>query len=186
MKARVAMKRMQISKAFSLMESGPVVLVTTRDGGKNNIMTISWTMVVDFTPLFAMATGPWNYSYAALRKSRECVIAIPTVDLIDRVVGVGTCSGADTDKFEKFKLTPVKGKHVGAPLIKECLANIECKVIDIVRKHNIVVLEGVAAHFDSSRKEKRTVHAIGDGTFVVDGQKLNRRNMMRSKLPDGI
>ena len=59
------------------MEPGPVVLVTTRDGGKNNIMTISWTMVVDFTPLFAMTTGPWNHSYAALRKTRECVIAIP-------------------------------------------------------------------------------------------------------------
>ena len=83
MRAHVAMKRMQLSKAFTLMESGPVVLVTTNDGEKNNIMTISWTMVVDFTPLFAITTGPWNYSYAALRKTRECVISIPTVDLID-------------------------------------------------------------------------------------------------------
>jgi len=186
MKASEAMRRMQISKAFTLMESGPVVLVTTHDGGKNNIMTISWAMVVDFTPLFAITTGPWNYSYAALRKSRECVIAIPTVDLIDQVVGVGTCSGANTNKFEKFGLTPMKGKHVRSPLIKECLANIESKVIDIVKKHNIVILEGVAAYFDSSRKEKRTIHAIGDGTFVVDGRKLNRRKMMRSKLPDGV
>ena len=186
MRAHVAMKRMQLSKAFTLMESGPVVLVTTNDGQKNNIMTISWTMVVDFTPLFAITTGPWNYSYAALRKSRECVIAIPTVDLIDQVVGVGTCSGADTDKFEKFGLTPMKAKRVRSPLIKECLANIECKVIDIVKTHNIVVLEGVAAYFDSSRKEKRTIHAIGDGTFVVDGRKLDRRKMMRSKIPDGV
>ena len=178
--------KMQISKAFTLVESGPVVLVTTCDGEKNNVMTISWTMVVDFTPRFAITTGPWNYSYAALRKSRECVIAIPTVDLIDQVVGVGTCSGADTDKFEKFALTPVKGKHVRSPLIKECLANIECKVIDIVKKHNIIVLEGVAAYLDSSRKEKRTIHAIGDGTFVVDGRKLDRREMMRSKLPDSV
>ncbi len=181
-----AMKRMQISKAFTLMEPGPVIFITTNDGEKNNIMTISWTMVMDFTPIFAITTGPWNYSYTALRKSRECVIAIPTVDLIDQVVGVGTCSGVDTDKFEKFGLTPVKGKHVRAPLIKECLANIECKVIDIVKKHNIVVLEGVAAYFDSSRKEKRTIHAIGDGTFVVDGRKLNRKKMMQSKLSDDV
>ncbi|HOD64058.1 MAG: flavin reductase family protein [Smithella sp.] len=180
------MKRMQISKAFTLMEPGPVVLVTTNDGKKNNIMTISWTMVVDFTPKFAITTGPWNYSYAALQKSKECVISIPTVDLIDKVVGVGTCSGADTDKFEKFGLTPVKGKHVRSPLIKECLANIECNVIEIVKKHNIVVLECVAAYIDPSRKEKRTLHAIGDGTFVVDGRKLNRREMMLSKLPEGV
>ena len=180
------MKKMQISKAFTLLEPGPVVFITTNDGEKNNIMTISWTMVMDFTPIFAITTGPWNYSYAALTKSRECVIAIPTVDLIDQVVGVGTCSGADTDKFEKFGLTSVKGKYVRSPLIKECLANIECKVIYIVKKHNIVVLEGVAAYFDSSRKEKRTIHAIGDGTFVVDGRKLDRRQMMRSKLPNGV
>jgi flavin reductase (DIM6/NTAB) family NADH-FMN oxidoreductase RutF len=180
------MKRMQISKAFTLVESGPVVFITTNDGEKSNIMTISWTMVLGFTPIFAITTGPWNYSFAALRKSRECVIAIPTVDLIDQAVGVGTCSGVDTDKFERFGLTPVKGKHVKSPLIKECLANIECKVTDIVKKHNILVLEGIAAYFDSSRKEKRTIHAIGDGTFVVDGRRLNRRNMMRSKLPDGV
>jgi len=184
--ASAHMRKMQISKAFTLIESGPVVLVTTNDGKKKNIMTISWNMVVDFTPMFAITTGPWNYSFAALRKTKECVIAIPTVDLLNKVVGVGTCSGADTDKFEKFGLTPVKGKHVQAPLIKECLANIECKVLDIVKKHNIVVLEGVAAYFDNSRKEKRTVHAVGDGTFVVDGRKLNRREMMLSKLPAGV
>jgi flavin reductase (DIM6/NTAB) family NADH-FMN oxidoreductase RutF len=180
------MKKMQLSKAFTLIESGPVVLVTTSDGKKDNIMTISWTMVMDFTPVFAITTGPWNYSYAALRKSKECVISVPTVDLLDKVVGVGTCSGADTDKFEKFGLTPVKGKYVRSPLIKECLANIECKVIDIVQKHNIVVLEGVAAYFDSSRKEKRTVHAIGDGTFIVDGRRLNRKKMMWTKIPAGL
>jgi len=180
------MRKMQISKAFTLMEAGPVVLITTNDGKKNNIMTISWTMVVDFTPMFAMTTGPWNSSFAALKMSRECVIAIPTVDMLDKVVGIGTCSGADTDKFEKFMLTPVKAKHVKAPLIKECLANIECKVVDIIEEHNIVVLDGVAAYFDSSRKEKRTVHAVGDGTFIVDGRKFSRKKMMQSKIPAGL
>jgi flavin reductase (DIM6/NTAB) family NADH-FMN oxidoreductase RutF len=168
------------------MESGPVVLVTTCDGKKNNVMTISWTMVLDFKPTFAITTGEWNYSFAALRKTKECVISIPTVDMLDKIVGIGTCSGADTDKFDKFKLTPVKGREVNAPLIKECLANIECKVVDIVKKHNIVVLDAVAAYVDTSRKEKRTVHAVGDGTFIVDGRKLNRKKLMASKLPKGL
>jgi flavin reductase (DIM6/NTAB) family NADH-FMN oxidoreductase RutF len=180
------MRQLKLSKAFTLMESGPVVLVTTHDGKKNNIMAISWTMVLDFTPAFAITTGEWNYSFAALRKNRECVIAIPTVDMLDKVVGIGTCSGADTDKFAEFGLTPVQGKVVKAPLIKECLANIECKVIDIVRKHNIVVLEGVAAYVDPARKEKRTIHAVGDGTFIVDGRKMDRRKKMASKVPDGL
>ena len=180
------MKTMPIRKAFTLIESGPAVLVTTTGDNKSNIMTISWTMVLDFTPTFAITTGPWNYSYAALRSVKECVIAIPTVDLLDKVIGVGTCSGTDTDKFDIFRLTPVKGKHVRAPLIKECLANIECKVVDIITRHNVVVLEGVAAYFDHSRNEQRTVHAVGDGTFIVDGRRLNRRRMMKSKLPAGL
>ena len=177
---------MPISKSYTLMESGPVVLITTNDGKKSNIMTISWTMVVDFSPVFAITTGSWNYSFSALQKTKECVIAIPTVDMLDKVVGVGTCSGSDTNKFEKFRLTPLKGKLVKAPLIKECVANIECKVVDIVKKHNIIVLEGLAAYQDNSRKEKRTLHAVGDGTFITDGRKLNRKKMMSSKLPAGL
>ena len=180
------MRRMHLSRAFTLIEPGPVVWVTTHDPPHDNVMTISWTMVVDFKPVFAITTGPWNHSYVALRKQRECVIAIPTVDLLDRVVGVGTCSGTDTDKFEKFGLTRLRGRRVRAPLIAECLANIECKVIDIVRKHSIVVLEGVAAHLNAARKERRMIHAVGDGTFIVDGRRLDRKRQMASKLPAGL
>lgn len=180
------MQPMELSKAFTLLEPGPVVLVTTHDGGKNNIMTISWTMVMDFTPRFAITTGEWNYSFKALRKTRECVIAIPTVDMLDKVVGIGTCSGADTDKFARFGLTPVPATAVKAPLIEECLANIECKVVELVGRHNIVVLDGVAAHVAPDRKEARTVHAVGDGTFIVDGRRLDRRKLMASKLPAGL
>ena len=180
------MKRMPISKAYTLLEPGPVVLVTTRQGRRNNIMTLSWTMVTDFTPGFAITTGPWNYSFAGLRESGECVISIPTVDLLDQVIGIGTCSGACTDKFKKFSLTPVKGSLVRPPRIRECLANIECRVIDFIPKYHIFILEGLAAWIDSSRKEKRTFHAVGDGTFIADGCNFNRRVMMRSKLPEDV
>lgn len=180
------MQRLKLSRAFTLIEPGPVVLVTTHDGRKDNVMTITWTMVLGFSAEFAITTGPWNHSFAALRDKRECVLAIPTVDLLDTAVGVGTCSGSDTDKFERFGLTAQKAKHVQAPLIKECVANIECRVVDIVERHSIVVLEGLAAYYDKGRKEKRTIHAVGDGTFIVDGRRLDRKKMMRSKLPGGL
>jgi len=182
----MTMRPLKLSRAFTLLEPGPVVLVTTHDGERPNVMTISWTMVVDFTPVFAITTGEWNHSFAALRRRRECVLAIPTVDLLDKVVGIGTCSGADTDKFARFKLTPARARFVAAPLIEECLANIECKVIDIVARHHIVVLQGVAAYLDRTRKEQRKVHAVGDGTFVVDGRTLDRRLAMAAKLPQGL
>ena len=180
------MKSLKIDRAFTLMESGPVVLVTTNDGRRDNVMTISWTMVMDFTPVFALTTGPWNHSYAALRKTRECVIAIPAVDLIDQVVGIGMCSGADVDKFKRFRLTPLPATQVRAPLIKEATANIECRVVEIVSRHNIVVLEGIAACVDERRRQKRALHAVGDGTFIVDGRTIDRRQMMSAKLPPSV
>jgi len=180
------MRQLPLSKAFTLIEPGPVVLVTTRGAQQDNIMTISWTMVLDFTPVLAITTGEWNYSFAALRDNKACVIAIPTVDMLGKVVGIGMCSGADTDKFVKFNLTAVPGRMVNAPLIKECLANIECNVVDIVKAHNIVVLEAVAAYIEPAHKEKRMIHAVGDGTFIVDGARIDRRKMMAAKIPYGV
>lgn len=48
------------------------------------------------------------------------------------------------------------------------------------------MLEAVAAYVDTTRKEERTVHAVGDGTFIVDGRKLDRKKMMASKLSSGV
>jgi flavin reductase (DIM6/NTAB) family NADH-FMN oxidoreductase RutF len=180
------MRTVQLSKVLTLMEPGPVVLVTTHDGKRSNVMTISWTMVLDFTPRFAITTGAWNYSYKALKKTRECVIAVPTVDMLDTVVGIGTCSGADTNKFAKFGLTPLPGRVVKAPLIEECLANIECRIVEIIRRYDIVVLDAVAAHRASSPRERRMLHAVGDGTFIVDGRRLDRRRQMAGKIPAGV
>ncbi|PZQ46539.1 MAG: flavin reductase [Rhodovulum sulfidophilum] len=180
------MRPLALEKAFTLIEPGPVVLVTTCDGDRNNVMTITWTMVLGFSARFAITTGAWNYSYAALRSTRECVVSIPTIDMIDTIVGVGTCSGEDTDKFRGFGLTALPAKHVGAPLIRECLANIECRVTEIIERHGIVVLDGLAAHYDDARAEKRMLHAVGDGTFVADGRRFDRKEMMRSRLPPGV
>ncbi len=180
------MLSLKLEKAFTLLEPGPLVLVTTRDGGRDNIMTLSWTMVLDFSPRFALTTGAWNHSFKALNKTRQCVIAVPGADLLDKAVGIGTCSGADTDKFAEFRLTPLPGKMVEAPLIKECLANIECRVVEIIRRHDIVVLEALAAWVNPARPERRSVHAVGDGRFIVDGRTLDRRKRMADKLPPGV
>lgn len=180
------MKELPLHKAFMLLEPGPVVLVTTSDDGCHNIMTLSWHMVMDFTPRFAFLTGPWNHSWRALVKTRECVISIPGVDLSEKAIKIGSCSGAETDKFAEFRLTPLAAKSVGAPLIKECLANIECRVFDHIKKHNLFILDAVAAWVNNTRRERRTFHAIGDGTFVVDGRKINHRTIMREKLPPGV
>jgi len=138
------MIELSLSKAFQLIEPGPVVLVTTAHKGKANVMTMSWHMVMDFTPQIGCIIGPWDYSFSALRKTKECVIAIPTVDIATKVVEIGNCSGQEVDKFKAFDLTPLPAENVKAPLIAECLANLECRVVDtsLISKYNLFILEG--------------------------------------------
>jgi flavin reductase (DIM6/NTAB) family NADH-FMN oxidoreductase RutF len=180
------MKSFPLNRAFTFLEPGPVILVTTARGEKCNIMTLSWTMVLDFTPRFAFMTGPWNYSYTALVQTKECVIALPTVDMSKTVVSIGACSGAEVNKFEKFRLTPLEASCIGAPLIKECYANIECRVADYIKPHGIFVLDAEAAWIDEKREEKRLFHARGDGRFIADGETFSHRRLMREKLPEGV
>ena len=182
----MSLTEISIKKAFTFMEPGPVVLVTTNDGHKNNIMTISWHMVMDFTPRIALSTGPWNHSFETLMETKECVIAIPTVDLAEKVVRIGTVSGSEVDKFEKFELTPISAMSVKAPLIDECLACLKCKLIDYVESHGIVILQVEHVWIDKDRKERRTFHANGDGTFVVDGETMNYRSLMEKWVPEGV
>jgi len=174
-------KNFPLSKVFHLIEPGPVVLVTTAHKGHPNVMTMSWHMMMEFEPpLIGCVVSPCNYSFKALRATGECVIAIPTVDLAFKVVDIGNCSGEDVDKFEAFGLTPVPAKKVAPPLVAECLANLECRVADasLVSKYSFFILEVVKAWTDPKRKERRTFHAIGDGTFVVDGRTLNLKKRM--------
>jgi len=180
------MKKFPLNKAFTLLEPGPVVLITTAGEKGLNIMTLSWTMVLDFTPRFAFMTGSWNYSCQALTKNLECVIAIPTVELAKKTVQIGSCSGAEIDKFKKFKLTPVEASMVKAPLIAECYANIECRIVDHIKDHDIFVLDAVEAWIDEKCKAPRFFHAVGDGRFIVDGERINHRRIMIDKLPAGV
>ena len=180
------MEKFPLNKAFTLLEPGPVVLVTTAGENRPNVMTLSWTMVLDFTPRFAFMTGSWNFSCQALIKNRECVISIPTVELAEKTVQIGSCSGAEIDKFEKFKLTPIEAALVKAPLIKECYANIECRVVDHIEQHNIFILDAVEAWIDEKSKTPRFFHAMGDGRFIVDGEIIDHRKIMINKLPAGV
>ncbi len=175
------MKKFKLERSFTFFESGPVVLVSTFDGKRNNIMTMSWHMLLDFTPVLACSIGPWDYSYKALKKTGECVLAVPGADIMETVVDVGNLSGEDVDKFEKFPLTAKPGEKVKAPLIEECIFNLECKVNE---EHtfgdglNVFVVEGVNAWHNDKRKEQRTFHAKGDGTFFIDGEHIDLRSRM--------
>lgn len=168
------MKEVPASGAFRQLELGPIVLVTTKYEGTPNVMTMGFHMMIQHAPpLIGCVVGPWDHSYSALRATGECVIAVPTIDIARAVVDIGNCSGDTVDKFERFGLTPQPARSVAAPLIGECVANIECRVVDTVEAHNLFILEAERLWIDMDRKERRTLHHRGDGVFAADGDVLD-------------
>lgn len=175
------MRDMPLADVYKLIEPGPVVLLTTSHHGHANVMTMSWHMMVEFTPpLIACVVSSADFSFAALRATKACVIAIPDVALAEKVVAVGNRSGRDGDKFAACGLTARPAKKVAAPLVAECFANLECEVRDtsLVETYNLFILEVVKAWRDPAQHAPRTIHHQGYGSFSVDGDTIRLPSRM--------
>ncbi len=166
-------RSLPLSRVYRLLEPGPVVLVTTVQKGRPNIMAMSWHTMMEFEPpLVGCVLSNRNHSFEALEATGECVINIPTKELSTQVVGCGNTSGRRVDKFAAFGLTPAPATRVAPPLIAECYANLECKVADarMVADYCFFVLEVVKAWIDPAKKDPRTLHHRGRGMFMVAGR----------------
>lgn len=174
-----------VSQVRRYLEPGPIVLVSSKWKGRTNIMTLGWHTVMEFTPsLVGCVISEANHSFRMIRESGECVINLPTTALTDVVVGIGNTSGAEIDKFEHFGLTPDEAQQVGAPLIRECHANFECRLHDdaLVDRYNFFIFEVVKAHVAASPKYPETLHYTGDGVFMVSGKIISRRSRFRPEM----
>ncbi|KAI0852991.1 hypothetical protein F5Y00DRAFT_158531 [Daldinia vernicosa] len=181
------------SRVFRLIEPGPVLLVTTGSlaDSTHNVMTIGFHMVMqhESPPLIGICLGPWDASFAALKKKRECVLAVPDVAMAGVVVDIGNCSADDEEepsgKWQRFGLEACPAAKVKAPLVGggNIIANIECVVEDtkLVSKYSMWVLKPVKAWLNPDKKPGeggRMFHHRGDGTFVVDGEILDLKDRM--------
>jgi flavin reductase (DIM6/NTAB) family NADH-FMN oxidoreductase RutF len=161
-----------VEKIRRFLEPGPIVLVSSAYRNDTNIMTMGWHMVMEFQPsLIGCIISSANHSFEMIRRSRQCVINIPTEDLAAKVVDIGNTSGRDIDKFDEFGLSPEPGALVRAPLIRECYANFECRLADakLIATYNMFVFEVVKAHVATRPRLPRTIHYRGDGEFMISG-----------------
>ena len=179
----MAKKRaLPLAKVYALLEPGPVLLLTTTHRGRANVMTLSWHTMLEFEPpVVGCVVSANNFSFTALKASRQCVLNIPTRELAQQVVECGNNSGRRTDKFAAFDLTPVAATRVDAPLIDECYANLECRVVDTrqVPRYNFFVQEVVKAWIDLACKNPRTLHHRGRGLFMVAGESIKLASKMK-------
>ena len=175
-------KTLPLSRVYRLLEPGPVVMVTTAKKGRANIMTMSWHTMMDFEPpIVGCVISNQNYTFGILKATKECVINIPTVELAMKAVRCGNTSGRTVDKFKKFRITPMPASRVKAPLIAECYANLECRVVDarLATQYNFFILEVLKAWIDPSIEDPRTIHHRGGGNFMVAGRTIKLPSKMK-------
>ena len=178
----MAKKRYPLPRVYGLLEPGPVLLLTTAHRSECDVMTISWHQMLEFEPpLVGAVVSDRNHSFALLRRSRQCVLNIPTADIADKVVACGNTHGPEVDKFARFGLTRRPAQQVAAPQIDECYASLECRVADtrMVNRYSLFVLEVVAAWVDPRVKDPRTLHHRGHGSFMVAGETIRLPSKMR-------
>lgn len=175
-----------LHQVHRLLEPGPILLVSTGSvaDGSHNLMTIGFHMMLQHSgpTLVGICLGPWDASFEALRAQRQCVLAVPSVEMAEAVVDIGNCSANDeTDsdteenKWERFGLTPLPSQAVRAPLVggPHVMANIECVVHDrqLVGRYSLWILKAVRAWWDEEKVQHtgRMLHHRGNGVFAVSG-----------------
>ncbi len=136
---------------YRLLNPGTVVIVSVGDGEKDNLFSVTWNMPVRKEPgTVAILSGKRHYSYPFIGMTGEFGINIPDAGMVDAVFGCGATSGRKIDKFEHFNLTRRKSKKIKAPLVEEAIANIECRVCQVVDlgASSLLIAQILAAHFD--------------------------------------
>ena len=181
-KLRTRFRSLPLGRVYGLLETGPVVLVTTAGEGPPDAMAMSWHTMMEFEPpLVGCVMSDRDYTASRLLRSKECVIAIPTVEIAGKVVRCGNTSGRDVDKFARFGLTALPALRVKAPLVAECYANLECRLFDkrLAPRYGFIVLEVVKAWIDPAVKDPRTIHHRGHGKFMVAGRTIRIASRMK-------
>lgn len=171
-----------LAEVYAILEPGPVVLLSTAQAGRANLMPMSWHCMLEFEPpLVGCVVSAANQSFAALEASGECVLNVPTAELLDQLVGCGNSHGDQVDKFARFGLTAVPSAQVAVPRVEECWANLECRVTDrqLVGSYNFFILKVLQAWHDPQVKAPRTLHHRGYGRFMVAGEEVQTASKMR-------
>ena len=173
--------------AYRLLHPRHTVLVTCKSkAGKANIITLAWSMPTSFRPpMLAISVAPRRFSHRLISETGEFVVNVPTMDIVRETLFCGRVSGRKRDKFREAPLTPLRARKVLPPIIKECVAHLECKVVEKVKTgdHTLFVGEVVSAYVAKGvftetfnvKKVKPIFHLGGDDFASIESRVVLRR-----------
>jgi len=173
-----------LEKSYLLLNHGPVTLVSSASGDRTNVMAAAWAMPLDFDPpKVLLVIDRQTLTRELVDASGEFALSIPCRAIADKVLAAGNCSGRAGDKFVRTGLEFFAATQVRAPLIKECVAWLECRVIrnpDNQQRYDLFIAEVVAAWADPqvfsdgrwqlTDSSLKTIHYQADGTFFETGE----------------
>lgn len=157
----------ELNKAYRLLYPRRTILVTSISiDGKPNIMAAVWATPVSFNPPYlAICIGKTRYSHDLIKETMEFALNFPSAEMKDAVILCGSKSGKNTDKFKEAGLTQIKAKKIKVPLIKECLANIECKAVKEIDAGDHTIFVGEILSVQKNKKGKILLDK-GGGDFI--------------------
>jgi len=144
-------ERRPVTVAARLLQGGPVALVTTADRGVANVIPVAWHMPVSARPpLVAIAIEQSRHSAEMISHSEQFALNFPTRALLHHVQYLASLSGKDVDKFEAAQLETFVPAHLSAPLLRDCIAWVECEVQQALPAgdHFLYIGLAVAVHVD--------------------------------------
>ncbi len=141
---RDAQDRSSILATLRYLTHGVYVLGTRR-GRQSNAMTASWVMQTsERPPCVAVAVRSDRYTHDIVLESETFALSVLRDDQVDVATHFADTSGEYHDKLQgiPYGLTPG-----GSPFLLDCLAYLDCKVIDRARAgdHTVVVGEVTAS-----------------------------------------
>jgi flavin reductase (DIM6/NTAB) family NADH-FMN oxidoreductase RutF len=141
-------------KGSVMLNPTPVVLVTSKNNSnKLNIFTVGWiSTVCTKEPIIAMGVRPERLSYQYIKESMECVINLPTTDMVKIVDYCGVVSGKKEDKIKHFNLQLNDGISISTPSLEKSPVALECKVKSVtpLGTHDLFLLEVLNVKIDEN------------------------------------
>jgi flavin reductase (DIM6/NTAB) family NADH-FMN oxidoreductase RutF len=144
--------KMEENKAFWLFPPRFVVLVSTTDKkGNYNLAPHSEFVNLYGNTHLIVAVAKDHDTHSNIEETGEFVIGLPPISIAKSIAIAGKSFPKGVSEFEKANLTPLKAAKVSAPLIKECIANFECKLerkIENVGDGSLFIGKVVATHYN--------------------------------------
>ena len=188
------MKPVELRHASRLVNHGPTVLVGSAHERRRNLMAAAWSMPVEFTPpRVVVVIDKSTFTRSLVTASGHFVLSVPGAHQADLVYTLGSESGLEGDKFERYRLEADTGLALGLPLLRGCAAHLECRLIEephAQAAYDCFFGEVVSAQADErifsgghwlapteANADLHTLHHLGAGLFGIAAEAIQAKRL---------